>query len=65
MDVLQLFTIANVLSPDKTQITEAFEPIKTWNVERAARVERPGFVLPGNSDNEDVAGPDSIYDSYA
>jgi hypothetical protein len=71
MDVLQLFTIdpvAGFPSPgtvERTQIVGAFVPIKTWNVERAKHLDRPGIVLPDNPDNADVAGPDSVYDYYA
>jgi hypothetical protein len=65
MDVLQLFSISNDLPADKTQLTTAFIPIKTWNVERAARDYRPGIVLADNPDNADIAGPDSVYDYYA
>ena len=64
MDVLQLFTIGGVLAPDKTQLTTAFLPVKTWNLERVDRLERPGLAVADNADNADVAGPDSVYDYY-
>jgi len=65
MDVLQLFSIANGPSADKTKLSAAFIPIKTWNIERADRHYRPGIVPADNPDNADVAGPDSVYDYYA
>jgi hypothetical protein len=65
MDVLQLFTIANVVQADRTQLAVAFQPVKTWNLERAAHAAHPGRVVPGNADNLDVAGPYSAYDEYA
>jgi hypothetical protein len=71
MDVLQLFTIDPVAgfpssgTLERSQIVSAFVPIKTWNVERARSLYRPGMVLPDNPDNADVAGPDSVYDYYA
>jgi hypothetical protein len=76
MDVLQLFSIANgplsndprsnnASQADKSQLVTAFIPIKTWNVERAERIYRPGIALADNPDNADVAGPDSVYDYYA
>jgi hypothetical protein len=65
MDVLQLFSISNELAADKTKLAAAFVPVKTWNVERAERVYRPGAALAENADNADVAGPDSVYDHYA
>ena len=65
MVVLQLFSITNDLGADKTKLSAAFVPIKTWNIERAERHFRPGIVPAGNSDNADVAGPDSVYDYYA
>jgi len=65
MDVLQLFTIPNLVAADKTQLTTAFLPVKTWNIERADRIYRPGIALYDNPDNVDVAGPDSVYDYYA
>ena len=65
MDVLGLFSIANELSADKTALTTAFLPVKTWNLERADRIVRPGLTLPDIPDNADIAGPDSVYDYYA
>ncbi len=65
MDILQLFTIPGVVTADKTQLTAAFVPVKTWNLERAERLYRPGIVLADVPDNADVAGPDSVYDYYA
>ena len=65
MDVLDLFSIPNVVSADRTQLSSAFVPIKTWNIERADRIYRPGTQPAGNPDNLDVAGPDSVYDHYA
>jgi hypothetical protein len=65
MDVLKLFSITNDVSADKSKLLTAFLPVKTWNVERADRVHRPGTIEPGNQDNADIAGPDSIYDYYA
>lgn len=65
MDVLGLFTIRNEVSADKTQLTTAFIAVKTWNLERAARLHRPGTILAENQDNADIAGPDSVYDHYA
>jgi hypothetical protein len=70
MDVLALFRIDPVAplpaagSVERTQIVSAFLPIKTWNVERAQRIYRPGIVLADNPDNADIAGPDSVYDYY-
>ena len=80
MDVLQLFSISNgpasngptsngpsnnASQADKAKLLIAFIPIKTWNTERAEHVYRPGIALADNSDNADVAGPDSVYDYYA
>ena len=65
MDVLQLFTIPNLLAADKTQLMTAFLPMKTWNIERAHRIYRPGIEPADIPDNVDVAGPDSVYDYYA
>jgi len=64
MDVLNLFTIQGEVSPDKTQLATAFIAIKTWNIERAARLHSPGVAFPDNPDNADIAGPDSVYDWY-
>jgi hypothetical protein len=64
MDVLQLFSI-NGSQADKTTLSTAFIPIKTFNIERVNREYRPGAVLADDPDNADVAGPDSVYDYYA
>jgi hypothetical protein len=71
MDVLNLFAIAPITGPPalgtsaRTDVITGFLPIKTWNVERAQRIYRPGIVLADNPDNAEVAGPDSVYDYYA
>jgi hypothetical protein len=65
VDILNLFGIANEVNADKSKLLTDFIPVKTWNVERAERVHRPGEALHGNPDNADIAGPDSIYDYYA
>ncbi|HTA38046.1 MAG TPA: hypothetical protein VK760_03160 [Candidatus Acidoferrales bacterium] len=75
MDVLQLFSIANApisngqpssnaSQADKAKLDMAFIPVKTWNIERAQHVYRPGIALADNPDNADIAGPDSVYDYY-
>ena len=76
MDVLQLFSIANApisngaaknnaSQADESKLVTAFIPIKTWNIERAEHIYRPGIALSDNPDNADIAGPDSVYDYYA
>lgn len=70
MDVLDLFAIAPISSrpaigtPSYTDVVTGFLPIKTFNVERAERIYRPGIVLADNPDNAAIAGPDSVYDYY-
>lgn len=64
MDVLKLFTIDGVLAADRTQLTTAFLPVKTWNLERFEARMRPGTPVAGNEDNLDIAGPDSAFDHY-
>ncbi|MBV8435098.1 MAG: hypothetical protein JO029_12530 [Candidatus Eremiobacteraeota bacterium] len=71
MDVLDLFAIAPYTSrptlgtPGYTDVVTGFLPVKTFNVERAQRIHRPGEVLADIPDNADIAGPDSVYDYYA
>jgi hypothetical protein len=65
VDVLQLFSIANAPTTEKGELAAELVAVKTWNVERAQRVFRPGILPADNPDNADIAGPDSIYDYYA
>lgn len=65
MDVLNVFGIASGDDANKNKLLLDFIPVKTWNVERAERVLRPGEPIAGNRDNAEIAGPDSVFDHYA
>jgi hypothetical protein len=65
MDILNVFGIQSDAAADKNKLLMEFIPVKVWNVERAERVLRPGVPHLENSDNAEIAGPDSVFDHYA
>lgn len=64
VDVLSLFTIANLATPDRAALSIAFAPIKTRDAIRASHQPFPSIPRAENPDNLAIAGPDSVYDHY-
>lgn len=65
VDVLSLFTIPNLVSPDPAALSTALVPIKTRDVIRATHEPFRSILRPENPDNLAIVGPDSDYDHYA
>ncbi len=63
-DVLSLFTIPNLATPDRAALSMALVPIKTRDVIRASGESHPSILRPENPDNLAIVGPDSDYDHY-